>query len=456
MESGSKPDITATHFPIDIATSEAVSIARAGADPRQFLLTRQLDNRSRVAGITLQDAAGSEVSSTTYAYDSEARGVGGLLATRMNGQWYFPLYDNNGNIIAYLDANGAVEAEYCYDAFGKVLSYSGMEPQKFRHTFSAKWYDWHTTFYDYGRRFYNPRLMRRWLNRDPIEEDGGLNLYSFCENNAVNGFDVLGLDPEFGIKAAFSFSMSNTGRPEMSLILTGGAKQTCDDHLKISADIGFRILSGGHIGSSKNGATRSTYEIFGNISGIIGNGKGNSTPFFFNGSQWGSVFGDDFSTSFSAGQTLYYNSALNERVRMGNLRFQGSGFFMNYNNDQKHFPYGLGDGGDRGWTGGGMLGFSVGGNTVGAAFDDFSGRASGTSLYNPSNPNNQTPYSKGLNQAQWSIGAIGDFNSVFFMFDSPDWLNVQHWIHSTISTEAGYFEYPKNLEYRIKINANMR
>ena len=132
---------------------------------------------------------GNDLSGTMHG----AGGVGGLLATRMNGQWYFPLYDNNGNITAYLDANGAVEAEYCYDAFGKVLSYSGMDPQKFRHAFSAKWYDWHTTFYDYGRRFYNPRLMRRWLNRDPIEEDGGLNLYSFCGNDAVNGWDYLGM-----------------------------------------------------------------------------------------------------------------------------------------------------------------------------------------------------------------------------------------------------------------------
>jgi hypothetical protein len=26
----------------------------------------------------------------------------------------------------------------------------------------------------------------RWMNRDPIEEQGGLNLYGFLENNGVN------------------------------------------------------------------------------------------------------------------------------------------------------------------------------------------------------------------------------------------------------------------------------
>lgn len=33
----------------------------------------------------------------------------------------------------------------------------------------------------------------RWLNRDPIEEEGGLNLYAQCRNNPIGQFDVFGL-----------------------------------------------------------------------------------------------------------------------------------------------------------------------------------------------------------------------------------------------------------------------
>ncbi len=44
----------------------------------------------------------------------------------------------------------------------------------------------------YGHRFYNPALMR-WLNRDPIEEDGGMNLYGFCGNNPTASIDYVGL-----------------------------------------------------------------------------------------------------------------------------------------------------------------------------------------------------------------------------------------------------------------------
>jgi RHS repeat-associated protein len=42
-----------------------------------------------------------------------------------------------------------------------------------------------------GQRFYNPNLGR-WLSRDPIEEDGGLNIYAYCINSPANGIDALG------------------------------------------------------------------------------------------------------------------------------------------------------------------------------------------------------------------------------------------------------------------------
>ena len=35
-----------------------------------------------------------------------AGGVGGLLATEVGGTWYFPLYDNNGNVTDYVSETG--------------------------------------------------------------------------------------------------------------------------------------------------------------------------------------------------------------------------------------------------------------------------------------------------------------------------------------------------------------
>jgi hypothetical protein len=44
---------------------------------------------------------------------------------------------------------------------------------------------------DYGNRYYSP-VLGRFINRDPIEEAGGLNLYGFCGNDGINRCDVLG------------------------------------------------------------------------------------------------------------------------------------------------------------------------------------------------------------------------------------------------------------------------
>jgi len=43
-----------------------------------------------------------------------------------------------------------------------------------------------------GYRYYSPGLGR-WANRDPIQEEGGLNLYVLVSNAAVNRVDCLGL-----------------------------------------------------------------------------------------------------------------------------------------------------------------------------------------------------------------------------------------------------------------------
>jgi RHS repeat-associated protein len=43
----------------------------------------------------------------------------------------------------------------------------------------------------YGYRYYDP-TTGRWPSRDPIEEDGGINLYGFGPNSPTGGYDYLG------------------------------------------------------------------------------------------------------------------------------------------------------------------------------------------------------------------------------------------------------------------------
>ena len=112
----------------------------------------------------------------------------------MDGVPYVPMCDNNGNVTRYLDPEGNVVAWCVYSAFGETLSMTvtGFHSRFTRHRFSTKYYDEESGLCYYGYRFYSPSLMR-WLNRDPIEEEGSLNLYAMCGNDAVETYDYLGL-----------------------------------------------------------------------------------------------------------------------------------------------------------------------------------------------------------------------------------------------------------------------
>jgi RHS repeat-associated protein len=57
--------------------------------------------------------------------------------------------------------------------------------------FSSKYTDKESGLLYYGYRFYNP-TQGRWSNRDPIEEQGGINVYGFVGNQSINKNDLLG------------------------------------------------------------------------------------------------------------------------------------------------------------------------------------------------------------------------------------------------------------------------
>ena len=57
--------------------------------------------------------------------------------------------------------------------------------------FSSKEVHPNSGLYYYGFRFYDPTLQR-WLNRDPIFESGGINLYGFVGNNPMMFVDPYG------------------------------------------------------------------------------------------------------------------------------------------------------------------------------------------------------------------------------------------------------------------------
>ncbi len=136
-----------------------------------------------------------------------AGGIGGLLAVcdpndpcdpaDTAGDFVYT-YDANGNVGQLIDptptswdAGTVMVARYEYDPYGKVTQSAGSYAAANPFRFSTKWFDAETGFGYWGERYYWPELGR-WLNRDPIEEAGGVNLYGYVGNGPVNAADALG------------------------------------------------------------------------------------------------------------------------------------------------------------------------------------------------------------------------------------------------------------------------
>jgi RHS repeat-associated protein len=123
-----------------------------------------------------------------------AGGVGGLLSiTATNEGTHFMAYDGNGSVAILVSASsGTVAANYEYSPFGSVARVTGAMGFLNPFRFSTKYTDVENGFNYYGFRFFDSGCGR-WVNRDPIRETGGANLYGFVNNSPLHFVDRLGL-----------------------------------------------------------------------------------------------------------------------------------------------------------------------------------------------------------------------------------------------------------------------
>ena len=90
-----------------------------------------------------------------------------------------------------VDKNGAVVWSMVVQAFGKAtVSLDSTITNNLR--FSSQYFDEESGLHFNYHRYYNPILFR-YQSRDPIGENGGINLYGFVVNNPVKYVDLNGL-----------------------------------------------------------------------------------------------------------------------------------------------------------------------------------------------------------------------------------------------------------------------
>ena len=80
------------------------------------------------------------------------------------------------------DSDAELLAHYDYAAFGAVIAQRGGCAEANPWRFSSEYEDTELGLDYYNYRHYEP-VTGRWLQRDPIGEAGGANLYGFCKNS---------------------------------------------------------------------------------------------------------------------------------------------------------------------------------------------------------------------------------------------------------------------------------
>ncbi len=181
--------------------------------------------RSDLVGLK---GAGGVVHSALHGAD----GIGGLLAQQADfipefedAPTFLYFHDGNGNVgqLVAFDAGvvsqdppgatlpifvGEPAARYEYDPYGGTLLADDPIELENPFRFSTKYYDTQPAtaaagergMYYYGYRYYSPRLGR-WMNRDPIGEDGDVLLTRSMNNTPLNVVDYRGLEAETTIKS---------------------------------------------------------------------------------------------------------------------------------------------------------------------------------------------------------------------------------------------------------------
>jgi RHS repeat-associated protein len=107
---------------------------------------------------------------------------------------YFFTHDHLGSVREMTDSNGNLIARYDFDPFGRRTLISGTDLADFG--FTGFYYDHASGLNFTVTRAYDANLGR-WLSRDTIGENGGINLYRYVANNPINAIDPFGLQTPF-------------------------------------------------------------------------------------------------------------------------------------------------------------------------------------------------------------------------------------------------------------------
>ena len=147
-------------------------------------------------------------------------GIDEVLAVKTASSISYLTRDGLNSVSEATDGAGQALESYTYDAFGLPAFFDGSGSSIAssaignRYLFTGREWEQESGLYYCRARHYDPGIGR-WLQPDPIGEDGGLNLYGYVGNDPTNGIDPLGLDATtILLPFGNSFSFHVPGTPD--------------------------------------------------------------------------------------------------------------------------------------------------------------------------------------------------------------------------------------------------
>ncbi len=135
---------------------------------------------------------------------------------------YFYTQDHPGSIremTKTVSGTTTIEAQYAYDPYGIVTKLQGSQDADFQYA----------GYYMHAPSGLNLPVYRayssslgRFINRDPIGENGGINLYGYVENNPISNVDLMGTVPKKAmdsVRAAILKDIASGNLNEANMII---------------------------------------------------------------------------------------------------------------------------------------------------------------------------------------------------------------------------------------------